>query len=149
MSARHSVARDRIRACVEALASDTGGLGGLRQRNELGREIAEAEQEEKRSRSLGSTRSDRKRRKKRQQLMQQQQQQQQQQQLPQAVSHSTLFGLSVSQFVQCTEESREKDPAVVMRNMRQFMSGMKNYLVRNGEGDLQAIIDEERGKVRR
>ncbi len=59
-----------------------------------------------------------------------------------------MFGLSVCKFVQCTEESREKDPAVVMRNMRQFMSGMKNYLVRNGEGELQNIIDEERSKVR-
>ncbi len=66
---------------------------------------------------------------------------------PNPTSTTTLFGLSVAKFVQCTEESREKDPAVVMRNMRQFMSGMKNYLVRNGEGELQGIIDEERSKV--
>ena len=36
----------------------------------------------------------------------------------------TIFGRNVAKFVVCTEESREGDPAVVMRNMRQFMSGM-------------------------
>ena len=59
----------------------------------------------------------------------------------------TIFGRNVAKFVVCTEESREKDPAVVMRNMRQFMSGIKNYLLRQGEGSLLAVIDEEREKV--
>ena len=59
----------------------------------------------------------------------------------------TTFSRSLKKFVQCTEESREKDPAVVMRNMRQFMSGIKNYLLRHGEGDLLKVIDQERAEV--
>ncbi len=62
-------------------------------------------------------------------------------------SDATIFGRSVAKFVVCTEESREKDPAVVVRNVRQFISGMKNYLIRNGEGDLHAVIEDERKKV--
>lgn len=50
-----------------------------------------------------------------------------------------IFSRNVSKFVQCTEESKEKNPAVVMRNIRQFMTGMKNYLIRNGEGDLMTV----------
>ena len=49
---------------------------------------------------------------------------------------------------QCTEEASESDPAVVMRNVRQFVNGIKNYLVRNGEqGRLTEVIDEERERV--
>lgn len=59
----------------------------------------------------------------------------------------TIFGRNVAKFVQCTEESKERNPAVVMRNMRQFMSGIKNFLVRSGEGDLLTVIDEESKKV--
>ena len=61
---------------------------------------------------------------------------------------STIFSRSVSKFVLCTEESRERCPAVVMRNMRQFMSGMKNYLLRSREGEaVVAVIDAERAEV--
>ena len=50
--------------------------------------------------------------------------------------------------LQCTEEAAETDPSVVMRNVRQFVNGIKNYLVRNGEqGRLTEIIDEERERV--
>lgn len=31
--------------------------------------------------------------------------------------------------------------------MRQFMTGLKNYLSRSGEGKLWAIVEEERNKV--
>ena len=64
-----------------------------------------------------------------------------------ARDETTIFGMNIAKFVQCTEESKERDPSVVMRNMRQFMNGMKNYLVRNGEGELHDVIEEERNKV--
>lgn len=34
-----------------------------------------------------------------------------------------------------------------MRNMRQFMSGMKNYLVKHGEKGFYKEIERERNKV--
>ena len=59
-----------------------------------------------------------------------------------------IFARNVSEFIVCTEEAAETDPAVVMRNVRQFVSGIKNYLVRNGErGRLTEVIDEERERV--
>lgn len=61
---------------------------------------------------------------------------------------TTIFGQNIFHFVQCTLESKEKDPVIVMRNMRQFMSGIKNYLVKSGEGDLHVLLDNERGKLR-
>lgn len=35
-----------------------------------------------------------------------------------------------------------------MRNMRQFMSGMKNYLVKHGERGFEREVEKERNKVR-
>ena len=35
----------------------------------------------------------------------------------------------------------------VMKNVRQFISGVKNYLIKTGEGDLHTIMQEERSKV--
>ena len=34
-----------------------------------------------------------------------------------------------------------------MRNMRQFMSGMKNYLVKHGEREFEKEVEKERVKV--
>lgn len=34
-----------------------------------------------------------------------------------------------------------------MRNMRQFMSGMKNYLVKHGEKGFDKEVERERNKV--
>lgn len=34
-----------------------------------------------------------------------------------------------------------------MRNMRQFMSGMKNYLVKHGEKGFDKEVERERSKV--
>lgn len=36
---------------------------------------------------------------------------------------------------------------IVMRNMRQFMSGMKNYLVKHGEKGFDKEVERERNKV--
>lgn len=35
-----------------------------------------------------------------------------------------------------------------MRNMRQFMSGMKNYLVKHGEGDFQREVNRARSLLK-
>ena len=34
-----------------------------------------------------------------------------------------------------------------MRNVRQFCNGMKNYLVKHGEGDFHLVVHQERDKV--
>lgn len=66
-----------------------------------------------------------------------------------AADKSTTFAQNVDNFIACTKDSRESRPQVVMRNMRQFMSGMKNYLVKHGEREFDCQVEKERGKVRR
>ena len=36
---------------------------------------------------------------------------------------------------------------MVARNVRQFMTGIKNFLVQTGEAQLHAVIDSERRKL--
>lgn len=60
---------------------------------------------------------------------------------------STTFSQAVSNFITCTLESVEKDPANVTRNVRQFMSGMKNYLVTSGEKEFEAIVKRQQSNV--
>jgi hypothetical protein len=42
----------------------------------------------------------------------------------------TLFARVTEEFIRCAKESQVQDPRVLMRNMRQFMNGLKNYLLR-------------------
>ncbi|XP_043189172.1 protein sprint-like isoform X3 [Amphibalanus amphitrite] len=60
---------------------------------------------------------------------------------------SNTFALNVQKFLQCTREASETEPHVVMRNTRQFVNGMKNYLVKHGEGNFHQIVDSERDKL--
>ncbi|KIH53039.1 Ras association domain protein, partial [Ancylostoma duodenale] len=60
-----------------------------------------------------------------------------------AQDESTVFGATLKRFIECTVQSEEADPSVVVRNVRQFINGIKNYLVKHGEGDLHALIDQE------
>ncbi|KAJ1352978.1 hypothetical protein KIN20_009513 [Parelaphostrongylus tenuis] len=60
-----------------------------------------------------------------------------------AEDQSTVFGATLKRFIECTVQSEEADPNVVVRNVRQFINGIKNYLVKHGEGDLHALIDQE------
>ncbi|XP_037088369.1 protein sprint-like [Pollicipes pollicipes] len=64
-----------------------------------------------------------------------------------AADSANTFSLNVLKFLQCTREATETDPHVVMRNTRQFVNGMKNYLVKNGEGDFHQIVNQERDKL--
>ncbi|KAK7477736.1 hypothetical protein BaRGS_00031024, partial [Batillaria attramentaria] len=59
----------------------------------------------------------------------------------------TTFGSTIENFIQCTVDSQDKNPHHVMRNVRQFMSGIKNYLVKHGEGQLEDLIERERSKL--
>ncbi|XP_014208187.1 protein sprint [Copidosoma floridanum] len=65
-----------------------------------------------------------------------------------AADKSTTFSQNIENFIQCTKESKEASPQVVMRNMRQFMSGMKNYLVKHGEREFEKEVEKERLKLK-
>ncbi|XP_060531788.1 protein sprint isoform X4 [Cylas formicarius] len=65
-----------------------------------------------------------------------------------AQDKSTTFAQNVDNFIACTCESKETNPQVVMRNMRQFMNGMKNYLVKHGEKGFYKEIERERNKLK-
>ncbi|KAK3093565.1 hypothetical protein FSP39_017349, partial [Pinctada imbricata] len=62
--------------------------------------------------------------------------------------HSTTFGSTIENFIQCTLESQETNPHHVTRNVRQFMTGIRNYLVKHGEGELEDIIERERTRLK-
>ena len=40
------------------------------------------------------------------------------------------------------------DVSSIFGQVRQFMTGIKNYLVKHGEGQLEDLIERERAKVR-
>ncbi|XP_030381882.1 protein sprint isoform X2 [Scaptodrosophila lebanonensis] len=61
---------------------------------------------------------------------------------------SSTFARNIENFICCTKESREAAPQVIMRNMRQFMSGMKNYLVKHGEGKFHAEMQAARTRLK-
>lgn len=60
----------------------------------------------------------------------------------------STFSRNIENFIACTKDSRETSPQIVMRNMRQFMSGMKNYLVKHGEGDFQQEVLHARSMLK-
>ncbi|XP_043251516.1 protein sprint isoform X2 [Colletes gigas] len=65
-----------------------------------------------------------------------------------AADKTTTFSQNIDNFIQCTKEGKEGSPHVVMRNMRQFMSGMKNYLVKHGEREFEKEVEKERLKLK-
>ncbi|XP_051169511.1 protein sprint isoform X2 [Leptopilina boulardi] len=65
-----------------------------------------------------------------------------------ALDKSTTFSQNIENFIQCTKEGKEASPHVVMRNIRQFMSGMKNYLVKHGEREFEKEVEKERLKLK-
>nr|XP_006817430.1 PREDICTED: flocculation protein FLO11-like [Saccoglossus kowalevskii] len=56
------------------------------------------------------------------------------------------FGHSVVNFIQCTKESTESNSATVMRNVRQFMNGIKHHLIQEDIG-LQCVLNREKAKL--
>ncbi|XP_034946737.1 protein sprint isoform X2 [Chelonus insularis] len=65
-----------------------------------------------------------------------------------AADKTTTFSQNIDNFIQCTMEGKEASPHVVMRNIRQFMSGMKNYLVKHGEREFEKEVEKERLKLK-
>lgn len=65
-----------------------------------------------------------------------------------AKDKTTTFAQNIDNFISCTLESRESSPQIVMRNMRQFMSGIKNYLVKHGEKGFNKEVERERNKLK-
>lgn len=61
-----------------------------------------------------------------------------------AQCEDSLFGKSILEFISCTSSSTELSPQVVISNTRQFMNGMKNYLIKNGGYELRQLIENER-----
>ncbi|XP_060062844.1 uncharacterized protein LOC132543369 [Ylistrum balloti] len=56
----------------------------------------------------------------------------------------TTFGSTIVNFIQCTKESPETNPGIVTRNVRQFMTGIRNYLVKH---ELEDVIEKERTRL--
>nr|XP_049700390.1 protein sprint isoform X7 [Helicoverpa armigera] len=65
-----------------------------------------------------------------------------------AQDKSTTFAQNIDNFIACTLDSKDTSPQVMMRNMRQFMSGMKNYLVKHGEREFEKEVEKERLKLK-
>lgn len=59
----------------------------------------------------------------------------------------SILGQTVLQFIACTEDSSVDDPTLIMRNMRQVMNGLKNYLIITGEGEFFQLLKLERAKL--
>jgi hypothetical protein len=57
------------------------------------------------------------------------------------------FAMSIERFVRCTLESGQLSGRVVMRNVRQFMSGLKNYLGKHGEKEFGRLAAAERSRL--
>lgn len=60
---------------------------------------------------------------------------------------TTLFAKNIEHFVCCTIVSKETNASVVMKNVRQFMTGLKNYLVKHGERDFLNVVEREQMQV--
>ena len=59
-----------------------------------------------------------------------------------------LFGQSLNEFISCTNNSKELNPNVLMSNTRQFMDGIKNYLLKNEvNSELKGLIEKERANL--
>ena len=60
----------------------------------------------------------------------------------------SLFGKNINEFIYCTTNSKEKNPNFLMSNTRQFMNGIKNYLLKNDiNQDLKKLIELERTQL--
>lgn len=50
--------------------------------------------------------------------------------------------------MQCTREAKEQRAAAVLRNVRQFISGIKNFLVQHGEPTFDTALLDIRSKLK-
>ena len=62
-----------------------------------------------------------------------------------AKNNKTLFGKNIEEFINCTSTTKETNPNILMSNTRQFMNGIRNYLLKNDINcELKSIIEHER-----
>ena len=64
-----------------------------------------------------------------------------------AAKDDSILGQAISQFITCTEDYSLNDPIFVMRNMKQVMNGLKNYLIITGEGELFQLLKLLKAKL--
>uniref|UniRef100_A0AC34GGX4 Uncharacterized protein n=1 Tax=Panagrolaimus sp. ES5 TaxID=591445 RepID=A0AC34GGX4_9BILA len=64
-----------------------------------------------------------------------------------AKDSNTVFGATLRRFIECTIEAEEPELNAQIRNVRQFLNGIKNYLVKHGEADLHPMIEAESGNL--
>lgn len=62
-----------------------------------------------------------------------------------AMDSNNTLGASLQTYIECTIESENTDPRLVIKNARQFITGLKNFLT-NGEA-IQEIIEQESSKL--
>lgn len=60
----------------------------------------------------------------------------------------TPFYQNVHAFVECTKASNERDSAVILANVRQYMNGMKNFLRESGGKRFRQLVDDAKRKDR-
>ncbi|RZF35868.1 hypothetical protein LSTR_LSTR011723 [Laodelphax striatellus] len=58
------------------------------------------------------------------------------------------FHKNVQTFIECTKSSEERDSAVILTNIRQFMNGMKNFLQESGGNRFKQLVDNAKRKDR-
>ena len=52
-----------------------------------------------------------------------------------------IFSKSINEFIKCINSSIEANPYAIMSNVRQFLNGMKNYLIKNSSERFLTLID--------
>lgn len=60
-----------------------------------------------------------------------------------------ILGKNIQEFIKCTLDIKELNPFVLMSNTRQFMNGIKNYLLKNdsSNSELMNLLEKERTKL--
>lgn len=60
-----------------------------------------------------------------------------------------IFGKNIQEFIKCTLSLKELNPFILMSNTRQFMNGIKNYLLKNDSSNLELtdLLEKERLKL--
>jgi hypothetical protein len=64
-----------------------------------------------------------------------------------AKNGKSIFGKSINEFISCSTSSKELNPYLLTSNIRQFMNGMKNYLMNKNDlsnKELKNLIEKER-----
>lgn len=64
-----------------------------------------------------------------------------------AAKKTSIFGKTIRTFHENINEIDQYTPQEAMKTIRQFITDMKNYLIKIGEGDLNLIIESACNEV--